>query len=119
MNDSEISRAYDEAKSSGQSITDLAVRLKMTRNQLYRVVQRVEEGNRARAQICINMGRLDCLWTWMYKSKFEALPKDRKPSTIVKLRAIIKGMEKDGFPVKRIAKILGKDRSTVLHHLGK
>lgn len=119
MTDSEVFSAYLGAKSSGETITDLSKRLKMTRNQLYRVVARVRHGNPARAKICIEKGRFACLWEWKYRSLFDALPKDRKPATVDELRKLIRRMYKDKFPVKQIARLLGKDRSTVLHHLGK
>ena len=118
--DSQVYREYVKAMSpGGGGATILAKRLKMRRDQLYRIVRRVRDGNPAQAKICMKKGSLECLWMWMFQSRYEALPRDRKPATVKELRDIIHSMQREGFPVKQIARLLGKDRSTVLHHLGK
>lgn len=116
--DHEIYRAYTEAKADPKKkIGDVFKRFGISRGQLYEVIRRVEQGNPARIERDTEKGRLAALWEHKYKARFLALAKDRRPATIAELRSIIRGMDKDGFPQTRIATLLKKERSTIIHHL--
>jgi len=52
-----------------------------------------------------------------YRARFDKLPKNRRPETVAKLREIIRDMWADGFTCLGTARVLGKDHTTILHHL--
>ena len=52
-----------------------------------------------------------------YRARFNKLPKNRRPETVKELRSIIRDMWGDGFTCLGTAKVLGKDHTTILHHL--
>lgn len=120
MNEIEIYKAYIEAKTDKKrTIIQVAKDFGITRNGLYEIVRRIENGNTSKIRACTEKSRLDCLWTYKYKARFLSLPNNRKESTVEMLTKIIKEMKKDKFSVSLIASLIGKDRSTVLHHLEK
>lgn len=119
INDAKIYRAYIEAKSTKRSVSDIAHDFGISRAAVYDVVQRVKKGNGTMIKKCLEEKRCECVWEYKYRAQFLSLPNDRKSGTIDELRAIIRAMEKDRFPVTLIAKKLGVNRSTVHHHLGK
>ncbi len=89
----------------------------VSRGTFYEVVSRVKNGNQSKIKRAMEGARLDVLWTYKYAPRYASLAHDRKPDTIDELREIIKGMDGDKFPQARIAVLLKKDRSTVIHHL--
>lgn len=112
-----VYRAYTEAKSDGKkTVTQIAKDFGITRNGLYQIVRRIENGNPSKVRECTEKSRLDCLWEYKYKARFLAIPNNRKESTIEMLTKLIKEMRKDKFSTSAIASLIGKDRSTVLHH---
>lgn len=116
--DAEIYRAYLEVKADPKrQVKELLLRFHMSRQTLYEAIVRVRDGNRARIKRCTAASRLECLWEYKYKAQYQSLPKNRKESTVRQLRQIIKDMKRDKFPQSRIAKLLRKDRSTIVHHL--
>ena len=118
--DIQIYRAYIEAKSDPKkTAADVARRFKITRNALYSVISRIENGSPLKLRLCTEKSRLECLWKYKYLGRFAAIPTDRKPASVAALSKLIKEMKGDDFPVLRIAALIGKDRSTVLHHLEK
>lgn len=115
-----IYRAYIQAKADpDKTIIEVANELGITRSRLYETVRRIENGNVAKIRRCTEQAKLDCLWEYKYKARFEAIPKDRKGSSVSELRKLINEMFKDEFSISLISQLIGKDRSTVLHHLGK
>ena len=113
-----IYRAYIEAKEDPkQTITAVAEKFNITRAGLYEIVKRIEKGNPSKIRICTERSRLDCLWQYKYKARFEAIPKNRNKGSIIALKSLIKDMHADDFPTLRISVSLGKDRSTILHHI--
>jgi predicted transcriptional regulator len=118
INEVEIYRAYIEAKADPKkTVTAVAEQFNITRAGLYEIVKRIEKGNVSKIRTCTEKSRLDCLWEYKYKTRFEAIPKDRKDSSIVALKSLIKDMHKDNFTTLRISVQIGKDRSTILHHI--
>jgi len=116
--DVRIYRAYVAAKADPKKTAiSVAKEFNITRNGLYEVVRRIENGNVAMIRRCTEESRLDCLWKYKYEARFEAIPKGRKGGSVAALRVLISDMYKDNFPVVRIASLISKDRSTVLHHL--
>lgn len=116
--DTEVYRAYILAKADPKkTVVSVARELGITRNVLYEIVRRVEHGNTAKIRKCTEKSRLDCLWEYKYKARFLAIPKDRKEGSVLALRALIKEMHTDDFGVSDIAARIGKDRSTIIHHL--
>lgn len=113
-----VYRAYIEAKADPKiTITSVAKDFGITRAGLYEIVKRIENGNVAKIRRCTEQSRLECLWEYKYKARFQAIPKDRKPSSVNALKELINDMNKDNFPILTIAWRIGKDRSTVLHHI--
>lgn len=116
--DIDIYRDYVLAKSDPKlTVISVAKKHGITRNVLYDIVRRIENGNVAQLRRCTEKSRMDCLWEYKYKPRFLAIPRDRKESTVLMLRKLIREMDKDGFKVSHISTRIGKDRSTVLHHL--
>lgn len=113
-----IYQAYLLTKTEGgKTAIQVARDFGITRSGLYEIVRRIEHGNPAKIRRCTEKSKLDCLWEYKYKARFAAIPKDRKEGSVVALRSLIKDMHKDKFPVAHIATRIGKDRSTVLHHI--
>lgn len=89
----------------------------ISRAHLYNVIRRVLNGNPAAIRRALETSRLSILWEHKYRTRFEALPKNREAATIAELRKIILAMRRDHFGPERIAFHLQKDRSTINHHL--
>lgn len=118
--DIEIYRDYLIAKHDPKvTISSVAVKHGITRNGLYEMIKRMENGNVAKIKQALRDARYKVYWDYKYKARFLALPKDRKPHTIIELRKLINDMAKDEFGVSKVSELIGKDRSTVLHHLEK
>lgn len=117
--DSDIYRDYIQARESGGIIPvgDVLLEHGISRSNLYDIIRRVKHGNPGKIRKDTEDGRLKALWEHKYKARFLALPKNRDASTIAELRNIIREMDADDFPQTQIAALLGKDRSTVIHHL--
>jgi len=115
-----VYKAYIEAKSDKKkTVTSVATDFGITRNGLYEIVRRIESGNTHKIRTCTEKSRLDCLWQYKYKARFMAIPNNRKEGSIELLTKLVREMNKDKFPTSQIATLIGKDRSTVLHHLEK
>lgn len=122
IDETAIYTAYIEAKSSKwktKTATTIAREFGISRNALYGVVRRIENGNPSKIRMCTEKSRLECLWKYKYKARFSAIPNNQKASTVEMLTTLIKEMTKDKFSTSAIASLIGKDRSTVLHHLEK
>lgn len=117
VNDIKIYKRYLEVKCAGGRIGDIMGEFGISRSTLYDVIRRVQNGDNAALRRCMTQSRLDCLWNHKYKTRFLALPKDRTMDTVNELRGIIFGMKEDGFPIQHIANLLGKERSTIAHHI--
>lgn len=115
--DSKIYRAYIEAKASKRTAKSVAVEFGISRRQLYDIVSRVAVGQVGKMNQCLEKSRLDCLWRYKYKARFQSIPKNRQGESVNALRKLIEDMNNDGFPVLQISKRIGKDRATVGHHL--
>ncbi len=117
----EVYKAYIGAKNSKgkKTVTSVATDFGITRNGMYEIVRRIESGNVHKIRTCTEQSRLDCLWKYKYKAWYSAIPNNRKEESIAMLTDLIKKMSKDKFSSAQIASLIGKDRSTVLHHLGK
>lgn len=114
----QIYQAYLQTKErNGKTAVQVARDFGITRSGLYEIVRRIENGNVAKIRRCTEQSKLDCLWEYKYKARFAAIPKDRKATSVNVLRALIRDMHKDEFPIAQIASRIGKDRSTVLHHI--
>lgn len=91
----------------------------ISRAKLYQVIERVKFGNPARIKKAMEDSRLEVLWKYKYEPRFLAISKNRKAFTVEVLKELIAEMDTDGFPTVRIAELLKKDRSTIIHHLSK
>ncbi len=116
LTDLEIYRAFLEAKEAGK-VSELPKKLGITHWRLYNVIDRVKNGDKVKIRRCTTLGRLECLWQFKYKTRYLALPKNRKASTVTELREIIREMKADEFPQATIGRLMKKDRSTIIHHL--
>lgn len=119
LTDIQIYRAFLDAKSDPTKKTsDLPAKLGITHWKLYNVVNRIKKGDMVKINRCTTLGRWECLWEYKYKIRYQALPKGRKAATIAELRELIREMRyTDQFPQSLIAKLMKKDRSTIIHHL--
>lgn len=118
--DIEVYRAYIAAKSDKNvTVSVIAKKFKITRSTVYDIVKRITKGSPSQLKACTERSRLDCLWQYKYRAQYFSLPKDRKPATIEALKKLVLDMRKDKFAIARISTLIGKDRSTVLHHLEK
>lgn len=52
-----------------------------------------------------------------FEERIRALPKNRKTETVVTLRLLIKDMHESGMSAAAVGRALGKDHTTILHHL--
>lgn len=89
----------------------------VSRGTLYQAIRRIRDGNQAKIQKAMEDARLDVMWRYKYQPRYASLLKDRRPDTIRELRDIIRDMDANGFPQALAARLLGKDRSTIIHHL--
>lgn len=115
--DADIYRDYMEAKEGVRSISDVLLKHGISRSNLYDIIRRVKHGNPGRIKNDTERGRLAALWEHKYKARYLSLPKNREAGTVAELRDIIREMDAEGFPQMQIAALIGKDRSTVIHHL--
>ena len=115
--DAEIYRDYVVAKAADRGIGDILLVHGISRSNLYDIVRRVRHGNPGKIKRDMEKARLTALWEHKYQARFLSLPKNRNASTVSELRSLIRDMAKDGFPQQLIAAHLGKDRSTIIHHL--
>lgn len=118
-NDIKIYKRYLETKEQKGRIGDLLGEFNISRGTLYDVIRRVQVGDTKALRRCLAVGKFECIWEHKYRARFLSLPKDRSATTVKELHAIIWYMKADGFAVTMIAKKLGKERSTILHHLNK
>lgn len=115
--DAEIYRDYVVSKASDRGIGDLLLKHGISRSNLYNIVGRVRDGNQSRIKRDVEKARFAALWEHKYQARFLSIPKNRNAETVVELRALIRDMQKDGFSQLLTSTLLGKDRSTVIHHL--
>lgn len=116
LNDAKIYKEYLSRKAYKKTALDVAKNNKITRNTLYRVVKRVEQGDVHRIKLCKKEANFDCLWTYKYQVRAGAIPRDRKAETIILLRRLIRDMKRDKFSTRKIALLLKKDRASILWH---
>lgn len=113
-----VYKAYLLTKTEkGKTAVQVARDFGITRSGLYEIIRRIENGNVAKIRRCTEQSKLDCLWEYKYKARFAAIPKDRKAASVDALRLLIRDMHKEKFPIANIAARIGRDRSTVLHHI--
>jgi predicted transcriptional regulator len=117
--DAQYYRAYIETKNSNGSVVDLCKELGTTRTTLYEAIKRVKFGDTKAILRALSVARCDILWEHKYKARFLSLPENRKAGTVEELKELIKDMNTDQFTEMMIAKRLGKNRTTIRHHLGK
>jgi len=107
-----IGRAKDE------TANDIARRHGVGRWQVHEAVKLVRNGSTHDFNECMKDIRLNCLWQSKYKARFEVLDSLPKRQAVVdEMRDVYHRMVKDGFTPYRIAKVTGKDNSTIRHHL--
>lgn len=114
-----IYKRYLEVKENKGRVGDLLGEFNISRGTLYDVIRRVQVGDTKALRRCLNRSQLECIWEHKYKIRYISLPKNRSTTTVTELQKIIWGMKDDDFPVFTIASKLGKERSTILHHLAK
>jgi predicted regulator of amino acid metabolism with ACT domain len=118
--DIRIYRDYLVAKHSPEvTLTSVAKKHGITRNGLYHIVHRIENGNAAKINQELKRLRLAIFWKYKYQTRVLALMDNRQAGNVIELKKLIKEMAKDEFSVSYIAEMTGKDRATVLHHLEK
>lgn len=115
--DAEIYRDYVVSKAASRGISDTLLKHGISRSNLYDIVRRVRHGNPGKIKRDMDKARLTALWEHKYKARFLSLPKNRNAQTVVELRSLIRDMNRDKFPQQSIAALIGKDRSTIIHHL--
>lgn len=116
--DIQVYKAYMEAHKNRETVFDVADRFDMTRGAVYEAVRRIRQGNNAKIRRGVARAHFNCLWRYRYRPRFLAMP-DNQELAEQELVEIIKGMRKDGFPVKQIAERLGKQRQFIYHRLYK
>lgn len=116
-NEIEVYKAYVKALGTkGYTVTKLCTKLGIPRPTLYNIVKRVEEGDEIQLQRCLNKGRYDCLWEFRYMRRFSIINED-SANYSNQIKKLIRDMHKEGFGVRDISRRVGKDPSTVMHHL--
>ena len=116
-NEIEVYKAYVKALGTkGSTVTKLCKKLGIPRPTLYSIVKRIEEGDEIQLQRCLNKGLYDCLWEFRYMRRF-AIISEESDKYAGQIKKLIRDMHKDGFGVRDISRRVGKDPSTVMHHL--
>ena len=112
-----IYRRWKEIKATKEKVGVVLREFGVSRSYLYSLISRIEKGDIAKIKKCLKNGHLNCFWLFKYQSRYLCLPKNRKDSTITELKKIIKEMKKDKFSIAKITELIGKERSTIIHHL--
>lgn len=113
-----VYKSYFHAKfDPKKTVSDVANEFGITRASVYAIVKHVEKGDPVKVKRCTSNSAFSCLWEYKYKDRFLVIPHDRKNESVEMLRALIKDMHKDGFPVSKIASLIWRDRATVLYHI--
>jgi len=106
------------SRTKQETATDVGRRHGVERWQVHQAVKLVRDGSKHEFNECMKDIRLTCLWESKYKVRYEILKKMRKTEMVIsEMRDIYHRMVKDGFTPYRIAKLTGKDNSTIRHHL--
>jgi cellobiose-specific phosphotransferase system component IIA len=115
--DIQIYKDYVNARATKKPVADVMKKHGVSRNQIYKALRRVQEGDTQKILRCLQNCRNECLWEHKYKARFICLPNDKTASTVDEVHDIIVAMHSDGIPQTLIAKKLGKARSTIIYHL--
>lgn len=110
-------KEYLAMRDTGITLTALAQKFRTTRQRVYSIIRRVEDGDEVQLNRCLESSKYDCLWRFRYERRFYSIDENRKEASVKQLRALIKDMHRDGFGIRDIARRVCKDASTVLHHL--
>ena len=110
---------FIKAKLKNESIVSLSERLKVSRQMIYYVVDKVEAGESKTVRNCIKNSVLECVWKSKYKAKYNMLPKPKTPEYQLKVKILANEMANDVFNVSDIAKYLKIERTTLIYYLNK
>lgn len=101
-----------------ETATDIGRRHGVQRWQVHEAVKLVRNGSQHDFNECMKDIRLMCLWESKYRARFQVLDEMQKTQLVIsEQRDLYSRMVKDGFTPYRIAKLTGKDNSTIRHHL--
>lgn len=115
--DSEIYRAYIEARNNKTNVEEVAKKYGISRQTVYEVIKRVKGGDAKKIITCLSYCRNDCVWEYNFKARFMSLPKNKKKETVKELKEIIMEMYAMNMTEVEIAKRLNLNRSTIRHHI--
>jgi len=115
----EIYKRYQKIKHDRGRIDEFCRNEGISIKRLSIIRNHIENGERRKLKTCVNFGRAKCLWEYKYRARFELIPKNRKPENAAMLGKLIREMYDDGILTPAIAEFIGKNHSTVLHHLKK
>lgn len=118
-NKEQVYKDYINAKLKKLPIESVYTKHKITKQGMYFIIRKIENGNVPQIKLCTERSKFLCIWEHKYKLRVELLPNNREGGTILLLKKVIAEMKEEGFKPKMIASLIGKDRTTVIHHLRK
>ena len=99
------------------SVQDILEKHQIKRASLYALIKKIQKGDTVKIRQCTEDSALGCLWIYKYEPRFRLIKNNRKPENVQMLVGIIKEMKAEKFNNSQIARYLGKDRATIIHHL--
>lgn len=115
--DIKIYRTYIAQGRNAGKVAAICRALGISRGTYYSIIERVKNGNMSGARMAIKNAIFSITWEYKYRLRYESIGGSRKPEAIAELRAIIKDMMADEIPTQRIASLMKKSRSTIIHHI--
>lgn len=111
----QLYKDYLLAKVGEKTIKSVYEKYGVTKSGMYFLISEFEKGDKKKIAMCHKM----CLWEHKYKRLFVSLPKSNTHATKEVFASFVREMHNDGFHHGLIAKLTGKHRTTVLHHIKK
>lgn len=114
IKDSKVYKDFLATRNTTLTVIDVAKKHGISRAMVYVIVEQFEKGKNKQLDKCLLSSRLDCLWEYRYRNKFNTISVARKGESAIPLfTEIFKGMREDGFSIRAIAKYTGLDRGFI------
>lgn len=114
LKDSKVYKDFLKTRNTTLTVVDVAKKHGISRAMVYVIVEEFEKGKNKQLDKCLLKSRLDCLWQYRYKAKYNTISVAKIGDSAIPLfTEIFKGMKEDGFSIRSIAKYTGLDRAFI------
>lgn len=95
------------------TVVMVAKKYGISRQAVYQIVNKMEKGSDKALNLCLQLGRFDCLWRIKYEPLYSVIKNSRDEGSKLVLKEMVKRMLAEGFSMRQIALLTKRDRFTL------